>query len=306
MWGAIIGDIVGSRFENQNLFSEHFEMFDEECSFTDDTVMTVATLLVLQENKKEDITEELIEKYYRKIGCPYLQRGFGGMFFQWLMTYNQKAYGSYGNGALMRISSLAKWAYENNCSKEEMQSLGYKFTNVTHNHPQAHEAVSLYLNILFNLFESLKDIDDYSERERISSVIIDDLTKNTIYENIENPIHFKLKNTQETNLSCEFTLKCVLSVLKYTIQTEENSYTYKFEYGLKKIISLGGDCDTTAAILGAILEIIYGIAPAFKYSAYKIAFKEFDKPLIDAINKLYNENVESDVMYVTPRLIDIE
>ena len=55
-------------------------------------------------------------------------------------------------------------------------------------------------------------------------------------------------------------------------------------------MSLGGDCDTTAAILVPILEVIYGIVPAFKYSALKIAFKHYDQPLIDAINKFYDED----------------
>ena len=104
MWGAIIGDIVGSRFENENLFSEYFEMFDEKCVFTDDTVMTIATLMILQNYQREKITSEVVIHEYRKIGCSYIQRGFGGMFYQWLVTYNQGPYGSYGNGALMRIS----------------------------------------------------------------------------------------------------------------------------------------------------------------------------------------------------------
>lgn len=95
----------------------------------------------------------------------------------------------------------------------------------------------------------------------------------------------------------------VLSVLKDTIENQNESYTYKFETGIKKVVSLGGDCDTTAVILVPILEVIYGIVPAFKYSAFKIAFKHYDQPLIDAINKFYDEDIREDAMYITPILI---
>ena len=42
MLGAIIGDIIGSRFEFGNAPRKGFELFTNECSFTDDTVCTTA------------------------------------------------------------------------------------------------------------------------------------------------------------------------------------------------------------------------------------------------------------------------
>lgn len=42
MIGAIIGDIVGSRFEWNNTKTKRFDFFHPDCCFTDDTVMTVA------------------------------------------------------------------------------------------------------------------------------------------------------------------------------------------------------------------------------------------------------------------------
>lgn len=303
MWGAIIGDIIGSRFENENIFSEHFELFENNCVFTDDTVMTIATLMILQNYDKDKITPNIIVHEYRKLGCGYLQRGFGGMFFQWLVTYNQGAYGSYGNGALMRISPLAKWAVDNNWTKEEMFDMSEMFTNITHNHPQALSAVKMYLSILYDLMIGLKNIDDYDEREKKSREIIRGLIDDTAWSKIEQPRYFKILNTKETNLSCEYTLQAVLSVLKNTIENKDTSCTYKFEYGIKKMVSVGGDCDTTAAILGPILEIIYNIVPSFKYSAYQIAFKDYDQPLIDAMNAFYKEDIRNDSIYIMPNLI---
>ena len=47
MLGAIFGDIVGSRFEFHNCRSKSFELFHPDCSFTDDTLMTLAVAAAL-------------------------------------------------------------------------------------------------------------------------------------------------------------------------------------------------------------------------------------------------------------------
>ena len=42
MLGAIIGDIVGSKYEFNNTLDYNFEMFAEDSDFTDDSICTVA------------------------------------------------------------------------------------------------------------------------------------------------------------------------------------------------------------------------------------------------------------------------
>ena len=42
MIGAIIGDIVGSRFEHHNSKTKDFNLFSPECRYTDDSVMSLA------------------------------------------------------------------------------------------------------------------------------------------------------------------------------------------------------------------------------------------------------------------------
>lgn len=42
MLGAIIGDIVGSRFEFNNTDNYNFELFTKDSTFTDDTICTIA------------------------------------------------------------------------------------------------------------------------------------------------------------------------------------------------------------------------------------------------------------------------
>ena len=54
MYGAIIGDIVGSRFEFHNTLSKDFEFMTPECYFTDDTVMTCAVAHAVMDRKEDN------------------------------------------------------------------------------------------------------------------------------------------------------------------------------------------------------------------------------------------------------------
>ena len=64
MLGAIIGDIVGSRFEFNNTSEFDFELFTEECDFTDDTICTVAVAdAILNGKTYRDATLEWCRRY---------------------------------------------------------------------------------------------------------------------------------------------------------------------------------------------------------------------------------------------------
>ena len=65
MIGAIIGDVVGSRFEFDNYKSKDFEMFHTECDFTDDSVMTIAVAEALMQY--ENIDENNIDEFKEKL-----------------------------------------------------------------------------------------------------------------------------------------------------------------------------------------------------------------------------------------------
>ena len=102
MLGAIIGDIVGSRWEFDPTNDYDFEMFSQENSFTDDTVCTVAVADAIA--KGRDYGESLHE-WCRRYPSP--MGGYGGRFRQWVMSDEPKPYGSYGNGSAMRVSPVA-------------------------------------------------------------------------------------------------------------------------------------------------------------------------------------------------------
>lgn len=132
MLGAIIGDIVGSRFEWNNHKSKDFQFFSTECFFTDDSVMTLAVGQALLNNKGllNGLSDEAI-KCMRTLGRIYPTRGYGESFFQWLMSENPVPYYSYGNGAAMRVSACGYVAD----SLTNAKDLSRAVTKVTHNHP---------------------------------------------------------------------------------------------------------------------------------------------------------------------------
>jgi len=108
MLGAIIGDIVGSRFEWNNIKTKEFEFLNNSCFFTDDSVLTLAVAKALTDcNKDPDKLRSIIVKTMQDVGRPYPNCGYGGMFREWMYTDNPEPYGSYGNGAAMRVSPCA-------------------------------------------------------------------------------------------------------------------------------------------------------------------------------------------------------
>ncbi len=54
MLGAIIGDIVGSRFERLNTKKKDFEFFSRRCFITDDSVMTFAIAKALLDSDSDN------------------------------------------------------------------------------------------------------------------------------------------------------------------------------------------------------------------------------------------------------------
>lgn len=106
MIGAITGDIAGSRFEWHNIKTKDFELFTDKCFFTDDSVMTIAVAdALMRADGNIDILPEYTIESMQLIGRPYPNCGYGGFFYRWMYSDNPMPYGSYGNGAAMRVSA---------------------------------------------------------------------------------------------------------------------------------------------------------------------------------------------------------
>jgi ADP-ribosylglycohydrolase len=260
MFGAIIGDIVGSRFEFNNHKDKSFTLFTNKCSVTDDSVMTLAVAKAIVETEKivylekgnEDkfysTLESMTIKYMREIGRKYPDCGYGGMFRQWIFSDDPKPYNSYGNGAAMRISSVAY----NASTKAQLYKMVKIVTGVTHNHRKGikgAKATALAIYMANNQY-----------------------TKEEIYTSIEKEfysLNFTLDDIRE---SYEFDVTCQGSVPQAIVAFLEST---SFEDAIRNAISIGGDSDTIAAITGSIAEAYYGIP----YEIEKKSLSYFDEYL---------------------------
>ncbi|NTW91537.1 MAG: hypothetical protein HGA35_06385 [Erysipelotrichaceae bacterium] len=127
MIGSIVGDIIGSVYEFNNSKRKDIELNLPQMRFTDDTILTVATMDALLH--PEIGYAKMYKKYFRK----YVRsnRGFGGYFYEWGLSDSLKPYNSFGNGSAMRVSPVA-WAKN---SIDEILLEAQKSAKVTHNHP---------------------------------------------------------------------------------------------------------------------------------------------------------------------------
>ncbi len=233
MLGAIIGDIVGSRFEWDNHRSKEFEFLTYKCFPTDDSVMSLAVAKAILESGNElTALSETTARYMQKIGRNYPGCGYGGGFLRWMFSDDPKPYNSFGNGAAMRVSA-AGFAAE---SIEEAKLLSKLVTEVTHNHSEGIKgaeatAIAVYLA---KSGSNILDIRDYIDKYYYSL----DFTLDEI------------RDTYEFNETCQETVPQALQSF-----FESDS----FEDAIRNAISIGGDSDTIAAICGGVAEAYYGI-----------------------------------------------
>ena len=262
MLGAIIGDIVGSRFEFDNIKTKDFEFFHPQCSVTDDSVLTAAVAkAILERCNDADHLSQLTVKYMQEIGGSYPECLYGGMFRKWLKADDPQPYNSFGNGAAMRVSPCG-FAAE---SLQQAIDLSRAVTRVTHNHPEGIKgaeatAVAIYL-------------------AKIGSTIPQ--IRRCIHEYYY-PLNFTLDEIREAysfNESCQQTVpQAIEAFLEST----------SFEDAIRNAVSIGGDSDTLAAITGSIAEAYYGVPAEIK----KQAMSYIPEPLADILFK-FQETFQS-------------
>lgn len=243
MLGAIIGDIVGSRFERRNYKGTDFELFTDDCHFTDDTVMTVAVAKALLESDGDwDTLDTNAVKYMQKFGRKYPNCGYGQMFWLWLHKRNPKPYNSLGNGSAMRVSPAA-YAAE---TMEQCLNFSDAVTNVSHNHPQGMLGAQAVAAATWAAFH------DWSKQE------IKDLIQDQFYD-----LNFTI---DELRPYYRFDATCQGSVpqaIKAFLEADS------FEKTIRLAVSIGGDSDTIAAIAGGIAGAYYGVPDQLRAQAIK-------------------------------------
>jgi len=245
MIGAIIGDIVGSRFEFNNYRKKDFDLFTKECKVTDDSIMTLAVAKSIMETEKilkpsfQSVhpvyfsqVEKMSVKFMQEIGRKYPNCGYGGRFKEWVHSQNPQPYNSFGNGAAMRVSPVGFVAQ----TEKEVTLLSKAVTRVTHNHQEGLKgAEAVAVAVYMAQRGSTKDDIQKTIESRYYSL---DFTIDEI------------RDSYETDLSCQGTVpQAIKAFLEST----------SFEDAVRTAVSIGGDSDTIAAITGAIAESYYGV-----------------------------------------------
>lgn len=228
MFGAIIGDIAGSRFEGKYDIPDDFELIAENSKFTDDTVHTIAIAEALRLHFTEQTplyraaTEQL-----QTLGRRYLWCGCGDRFYEWLFMTEPKSYNSFGNGAAMRVSPCAYFGSR----LEQVMEYARIVTEITHNHPDGVKGAQATASAVFfaRCGESKDKIKQKLERFGLS--------------------FGKPENTGKFQIACLEAVSLALSVF---------FNTSSFEDCIRQSVLLGGDTDTIAAIAGSVAWAYYG------------------------------------------------
>ena len=147
MYGAILGDIIGSPYEfDRGEKTKMFPLFSKESHFTDDTVMTIAVASALLCVPRDyDAISPVVMDSMQQWGHEYPRAGYGGKFREWLKAKDPKPYGSFGNGSAMRVSPVG-WLYDT----AELTRLVARLTaKVTHNHPEGIKGAEAVASAIF-------------------------------------------------------------------------------------------------------------------------------------------------------------
>lgn len=232
MIGAIAGDIAGSRFEGGAAPVPGFDLFAPDCRFTDDTVCTVAVADAIMRAGDFAIA---LKTFVRR----HPDRGYGGMFRRWAFSEQTSGYGSWGNGAPMRVASIGWLAGD----EAEVDRLAAAQASVSHDHP---DAVSAAKAVARAIFAYRCGIYTDKIRDHISTVFGYNLDPR------------RALSGDGFDISAAGTVPAALAAA-FAAESWEDA--------VRTAIGLGGDTDTLACIAGAVAEARHGVPNVAEKSA---------------------------------------
>ena len=231
MLGAIIGDIIGSRWEFNPTNNYNFEWLSEENGFTDDTICTVAVADALLLGRAFG---ESIHDWCRRY--PHPKGGYGGRFAQWVQNDNPQPYNSFGNGSAMRVSPVAYW-YDN---VDEVLDAAAATALPSHNHDEGIKGAQTVALAIFRALQFGEQAPDH---------IGDILNECVQFSGYDININ-KADVINRFDETCQGTVPVALWII---------GISNSFEDAVRKAVSLGADADTLGAIVGSIAEAIWGM-----------------------------------------------
>ena len=229
MFGALVGDIIGSHFEFNNTKSKDFTFFNDDTRFTDDSVLTLAISNYFLKFPKEINKNELI-KLVKESAQKYINAGYGPSFLRWINSNSSLPYNSYGNGAAMRVSPVA---YVSN-SLEETIKLSDFVTSITHDHEEGLKGARCIATSIYLLLHGA--------------------TKSEVKEYVEKNYYQLNFDYQDLVKNYKFEISCQKSVPQaiYIFLISKN-----YLDALRNAISIGGDSDTISDMVLALSEAYY-------------------------------------------------
>ncbi len=236
MLGAIIGDIIGSRWEFNPTNDYNFEWLTKENGFTDDTICTVGVADALLMNRDfGGSIHDWCRQYPNPMG------GYGGRFAQWVHSDNPQPYNSFGNGSAMRVSPVAHW-YK---YIDEVLDAAAATALPSHNHDKGIKGAQTVALAIFRALQFGEQAPDH------------------IGEILEECVQFSGYdiNINKADIINRFdeTFQGTVPVALWIIGISNS-----FEDAVRKAVSLGADADTLGAIVGSIAEAVWGIPEEMK------------------------------------------
>lgn len=261
MIGAIIGDIIGSVYEWNNIKTTEFPLFDRRCCPTDDSVMTIAVAKALMDTlgQNEEKVYAALVKEMQYFGQLYPDAGYGGSFYRWIFAQNPKPYGSFGNGSAMRVSA-AGWLYP---TLEETRKMARLTAMTTHDHPEGVKGAESTASAIF------------LARTGVGKAEIKKYIEDEFRYDLDTPLDV-IRPGYEFDVSCQGS---VPQAIRAFLEGED------YESAVRLGISIGGDSDTIGCIAGGMADAMYGVPEAIQAEG----LSRLPEPLREQVERFQRE-----------------
>jgi ADP-ribosylglycohydrolase len=213
-------------FEHRPIKTTGFELFGARSTFTDDTVLVTAVAQALLDDLDY---VQVFHRWYER----YPDAGYGAAFAAWADSASDESYGSWGNGAAMRVAPVA-WVFDD---LETVLDEAARCAAVTHDHAEGMKGAQAAAAAVFLARQGRPA--DYIRRA------VADLAGYDLSQTVA-----ALRPDYSFDVSCQGS---VPPALRCFLEADD------FESAVRNAVSLGGDADTMAAIAGAAAEAAWGV-----------------------------------------------